>query len=74
MKITRLLFFAVALIALSLILAACTLPFDLPFLGGEATTEAVTTTDPTEAVTTTTVVVTLPPAPITSNPFKEVKA
>ena len=78
MKITRLLFFAVALTALSLILTACTLPFelpfDIPFLGGEATTEAVTTTAPTEAVTTTTGVVTLPPAPITSNPFKEVKS
>ena len=78
MKISRLLFFAVALMALSLILTACTLPFDLPFdipfLGGEATTEAVTTTAPTEAVTTTAVIVTLPPAPITSNPFKEVKS
>ena len=69
MKTYRLFLFAIALMMLSLFLAACELPFDIPFLNGGATTKEVTT----EPVTTSGVIATLPTVTAAPNPITEVK-
>ena len=74
MKFKPMLSCALMLIMLALLLTACELPFDLPFLSGEATTTAAeTTTEPT-TTTTTASAITLPPVAASSNPIKDVKS
>ena len=77
MKIKQLFLFTIALMTLSLLLTACSLPFDLPFeipflSGSETTTEVATTTEPV-TTTTTEAIVTLPPVTAAPNPITEVK-
>ena len=75
MKIKQMFLLVVALLMLTMVLASCELPFEVPFLGGETTT-AATTTEPTAATTTTTAaaIVTLPPVTAAPNPITEVRS